>query len=84
MTKGKKFKCAVDRKALDDFKDRIRQLTRRLGGRSMAQVVEKLRPYKLGWKAYFKRLGLPSVLTSSSRNARRGPACRVVWQGRLR
>ena len=41
------------KKALDNFKARVRQLTRRSGGRSMAQVVDKLRPYVLGWKAYF-------------------------------
>jgi len=51
--KGKEVRCAVAKKALDNFKARIRQLTRRSGGRSMAQVVEKLRPYLLGWKAYF-------------------------------
>ena len=53
--------CAVAKKALDNFKARIRQLTRRSGGRSMAQVVEKPRPHLLGWKAYFgwrKRQGL--------------------------
>jgi hypothetical protein len=43
----------VAHKALDNFKARIRQLTRRSGGRSMEQVVQKLRPYLLGWKAYF-------------------------------
>ena len=134
------------------------ELTRRSGGRSMQEVVERLRPYVLGWKAYF-RLGanarrlaragrmdaspaarhpaqtlaawhdhLPgtaqrwvqvrcsarqvaansrrwwrnsdralnrvldyrllrptgrtsTLLTSTSRTARCGPACRVVWQG---
>ncbi|QHE88030.1 group II intron maturase-specific domain-containing protein [Hydrogenophaga sp. BPS33] len=41
------------RKAMDDLKARIRQHTRRSGGRSLEQVVEKLRPYLLGWGAYF-------------------------------
>ena len=53
VAKGLEVKCAVAHKALDNFKARIRQLTRRSGGRSMEQVVEKLRPYMLGWKAYF-------------------------------
>jgi len=53
VAKGKEVKCAVAKKALDNFKARIRQLTRRSGGRSMGQVVERLRPYILGWKAYF-------------------------------
>ena len=49
------------RKALDNFKARIGQLTRRSGGRSMSEVVEKLRPYVLGWKAYFGMAQTPRV-----------------------
>jgi len=61
VAKGREVKCAVAAKALDNFKARIRQLTRRSGGRSMAQVVEKLRPYVLGWKAYFGLAQTPRV-----------------------
>lgn len=61
VAKGKEVKCAVAHKALDNFKARIRQLTRRSCGRSMAQVVEKLRPYLLGWKAYFGMAQTPRV-----------------------
>jgi RNA-directed DNA polymerase len=61
VAKGREVKCAVAKKALDNFKARIRQLTRRSGGRSMAQVVEKLRPYLLGWKAYFGLAQTPKV-----------------------
>ena len=39
----------------------LRQLTRRSGGRSMQQVVDGLRPYLLGWKAYFGLAQTPSV-----------------------
>ena len=58
---GKEVKCAVAKTALDNFKARIRQLTRHACGRSMAQVVEKLRPYLLGWKAYFGMAQTPRV-----------------------
>ena len=61
VAKGREVKCAVAKKALDNFKARIRQLTHRSGGRSMAQVVEKLRPYLLGWKAYFGMAQTPKV-----------------------
>jgi len=61
VAKGREVKCAVARKALADFKARIRQLTRRSGGRSMEQVVERLRPYLLGWKAYFGMAQTPKV-----------------------
>ena len=61
VAKGREVKCAVAGKALGDFKVRIRQLTRRSGGRSMEQVVEKLKAYLLGWKAYFGLAQTPRV-----------------------
>ncbi len=61
VARGREVKCKVADKALDSFKARIRQLTRRSGGRSMKQVVDKLRPYLLGWKAYFGMAQTPGV-----------------------
>ena len=61
VAKGREVKCAVAQKPLLDFKARIRQLTRRSGGRSMEQVVQRLRPYMLGWKAYFGLAQTPKV-----------------------
>jgi len=46
-------KRGVSAKAVATFKQRVRALTRRSGGRSMQQVVERLRAYLLGWKGYF-------------------------------
>ena len=61
VAKGREVKCAVAKKALDNFKARVRQLTRRSGGRGMSEVVEKLRPYLLGWKSYFGLAQTPRV-----------------------
>jgi RNA-directed DNA polymerase len=61
VAKGKEVKCKVAEKPLQNFKARIRQLTRRSGGRSMEQVVQRLRPYLLGWKAYFGLAQTPRV-----------------------
>ena len=61
VAKGKEVKCKVAEKPMHNFKARIRQLTRRSGGRSMSEVVEKLRPYLLGWKAYFGLAQTPRV-----------------------
>ncbi|PRD70476.1 group II intron reverse transcriptase/maturase, partial [Malikia spinosa] len=61
VAKGREVKCKVADKPLQNFKVRIRQLTRRSGGRSMSEVVEKLRPYLLGWKAYFGLSQTPRV-----------------------
>lgn len=49
----------VSDKALGKFKRRIRQLTRRSGGRSLDQVVASLRAYVPGWKAYFRLAQTP-------------------------
>ena len=74
--KGRKFlgysfwfaKEGVKRRVADKpmatFKQRIRQLTRRSGGRSMAEVIERLKPYLLGWKAYFGLAQTPKVWRS--------------------
>jgi group II intron reverse transcriptase/maturase len=51
----------VAAKALLAFKYRVRQLTRRSGGRSMAEVAKLLRSYLLGWKAYFGLAQTPGV-----------------------
>jgi RNA-directed DNA polymerase len=55
------IKCKVATKPLAAFKQRIRQLTCRSGGRSMVDVVERLRPYMLGWKAYFRLAQTPNI-----------------------
>ena len=54
-------KRAVARKAQETFRQRIRQITRRSGGRSISEVIEKLRPYVLGWKAYFGLTQTPKI-----------------------
>jgi len=46
---------------LATFEQRIRQLTRRSGGRSMAEVIDRLRPYLLGWQAYFWLVQTPKI-----------------------
>ena len=54
-------KRAVAAKPRATFKQRIRQLSRRSGGRSMHEVVQRLRPYLMGWKAYYGLAQTPRV-----------------------
>ena len=61
VARGGEVKRRVADKPLAAFKQRVRWLTRRSGGRSMPQVVEGLRPYLLGWKAYFGLAQTPRV-----------------------
>lgn len=58
------IKRRVAAKALDTFKVRIRQITGRSGGKSIEQVVDKLRAYLPGWKNYFQLAETPSVFQS--------------------
>ena len=46
-------KRKVARKAVMAFRQRVRRLTRRSGGRSMQQVIDGLRPLLVGWRTYF-------------------------------
>lgn len=54
-------KRRVADKPLVTFKQRVRQLTRRSCGRSMAEVIDKLKPYLSGWKAYFGLAQTPGI-----------------------
>jgi RNA-directed DNA polymerase len=58
---GGEVKCGVSAKSLANFKQRVRQLTRRSCGRSMEEVVEGLRRYVLGWKAYYRLAQTPGI-----------------------
>ena len=59
--KGREVKFKVAQKALQNFKARIRRITRGTGGVSMQEVVEQLRVYLLGWKAYFGLANTPRL-----------------------
>ena len=53
------------------MKDRVRQITKRSGGRSMRQVVEGLREYLPGWKNYFQLGQVKSVFEDLDKWIRR-------------
>ena len=51
-------------KALDKFKERIREMTSRTRGLSLSQIIEELTPYLVGWSSYFGFCQTPRVLTN--------------------
>lgn len=58
---GGTIKRRVADKPMTAFKQRVRRLTRRSGGRSLEEVVKQLRVYVMGWKAYFRMAQTPRV-----------------------
>jgi RNA-directed DNA polymerase len=62
FTGGTKPKRRIAPQAIDRFKAKVRELTRRTGGRSLSQVVKELSCYLVGWRGYFGFCETPSVL----------------------
>ena len=58
---GGTIKRRVADKPMTAFKQRVRRLTSRSGGRSLEEVVKQLRVYVRGWKAYFRLAQTPRV-----------------------
>ena len=54
-------KIAVAPKALDTFKQRIRLITKRVGGKGMTQIAEQMQAYLPGWKSYFRLSQTPQI-----------------------
>jgi RNA-directed DNA polymerase len=62
FTAGPEVKRVIAPKALDRFKQRIREITRRAKGVSMKTTMEELAPYMRGWCSYFGYCETPVVL----------------------
>src|SRR6516165_8084258 len=62
FTSGKEPRRRIAPQALDRFKARVRGLTRRTRGQSLAQTVKGLSVYLIGWRGYFGFCQTPSVL----------------------
>ena len=61
VAKGRTIRRRVAPQAIKRMKERVRELTRRSAGRSLAQVCKPLGKYLTGWKAYFRVAETPSV-----------------------
>jgi RNA-directed DNA polymerase len=67
FTAGPEVKRVIAPKALDRFKQRIREITRRAKGVSIETTMEELAPYMRGWRSYFGFCETPEVLVSLTR-----------------
>jgi RNA-directed DNA polymerase len=66
-------------KALQRFKQRVRELTRRTRGVSVETMVQQLNRYLIGWRGYFGFCQTPSVLQSLEAWVRRRLRS-VIWK----
>jgi RNA-directed DNA polymerase len=67
FTAGPEVRRVIAPKALDRFKRRVREITRRAKGVSMQTTIEELAPYMRGWRGYFGFCETPEVLLSLTR-----------------
>jgi RNA-directed DNA polymerase len=67
FTAGPEVKRAIAPKALDRFKARIREVTRRAKGVSIETTIAELAPYMRGWRNYFGFCETPDVLVYLTR-----------------
>jgi RNA-directed DNA polymerase len=67
FTAGPEVKRIIAPKALDRFKARIRDVTRRAKGVSITTTIAELAPYMRGWRSYFGFCETPEVLVNLTR-----------------
>jgi RNA-directed DNA polymerase len=67
FTAGPEVKRVIAPKALDRFRQRIREVTRRAKSVSMETTIEELAPYMRGWRSYFGFCETPEVLIGLTR-----------------
>src|SRR5580693_4335745 len=67
FTSGPEVRRIVAPQALDRFKRRIREITRRAKSVSLETTMEVLAPYLRGWRSYFGFCETPEVLLSLTR-----------------
>jgi len=79
FTAGKEPRRRIAPQALTRFKSRVRELTRRTRGASLAQSIEDLSRYLVGWRGYFGFCETPSVLRGLDRWIRRRLRA-IVWK----
>jgi RNA-directed DNA polymerase len=62
FTTGSQVQRVIAPKALDRFKQRIREITRQAKSVSLETTMEELAPYMRGWRSYFGFCETPTVL----------------------
>jgi group II intron reverse transcriptase/maturase len=71
VAKDSTVRRRVADKALATMKDKVREITKRTGGRSIEQVCKRLGEYLRGWKEYFGLAQTPRIFDNLDRWIRR-------------
>src|SRR5215510_12671446 len=79
FTAGPEVRRVIAPKALDRFKQRVREITRRAKSVSMETTMKELAPYMRGWRSYFGFCQTPGVLISLTGWVRRRLRC-ALWR----
>jgi len=79
FTSGETVRRRIAPKAIERFKERIRELTRRTRGISIEQMIGELRRYMIGWRGYFGFCETPSILRDLDMWTRRRLRC-FIWK----
>src|SRR5437773_1045500 len=71
FTDGPEIRRRIAPKAVERFKERIREITRQAKGVSLETTMAKLAPYMRGWRGYFGFCETPNLLIDLTRWVRR-------------
>lgn len=80
VTPGKEPKRRIAPKAVNRFKERVREITRKAKGARMEQMIQELSRYLRGWRGYFSFCETPSVLDALDSWVRRRVRRAFWWQ----
>src|ERR1700694_5491723 len=78
-TSGREPRRRIAPQAIARFKAKVRELTRRMCGRNLAQIVKELSVYLIGWRGYFGFCQTPSVLRKLDEWVR-GRLRAIAWE----
>src|SRR6266851_9655237 len=67
FTEGPEIRRRIAPKAVERFKERIREITRQAKGVSLETTMAKLAPYMRGWRGYFGFCETPNLLVDLTR-----------------
>ena len=79
FTFSNKVNIRISTKSIKRFKNRIREITRRIRGRNIKVIVKELRSYILGWWSYYKITQVKGILKELDSWIKRRLRC-YIWK----